>query len=215
MVAGEEVADAVRAALEEAPSLAAWAARRAERRSTAGRGVVHAVRLGPGTVAVRHYRRGGWMAPVLGDRYFDAVPRPFAELAASERLRSAGVETPRVLAAVVTDARPGHRADLATEWLEGGHDLAALLRPGAYPPDTRAAALEAAGRAIGRAHAAGLDHADLNLANLFVRHGTDGWTAALLDLDRARFRDPAGDTFKKKTSRGSSDRSSRRTARAA
>ena len=142
---------------------------------------------------MRRYHRGGWMAPLLGDRYLDRPPRPFAELAASERARARGVATPRVLAAVAHPAGPGYRAEIATEWLSPGHGLAALLVPGAYPEPVRAAALGAAGEAVGRAHAAGLDHPDLNVSNLFLQPSAGGaWTAWILDLDRARFRHGAG-----------------------
>lgn len=193
VVAHESVAEAVRAALEAFPGLHAWATARSERALDAGRGVLHVASLGSTLAAVRHYRRGGWMAPLLRDRYLDRPPRPFVELSVSDALRSAGVATPKVLAGVATDAGIGYRADLATEWLEGGHDLLALLRPGAYPPEERARALGAAGSVVGRAHAAGLDHPDLNLANVFVRHDGARWSAALLDLDRARLApdDPA------------------------
>lgn len=130
------------------------------------------------------------MAPLLGDRYLGRPPRPFVELAVSERARAAGIATPRVLAAVVHPARPGYRAEIATEWLPDGLGLGALLVPGAWPDPDRAAALEAAGTVVGRAHAAGLDHPDLNVSNLFLRPSPDGaWTAWILDLDRARFRD--------------------------
>ncbi|MBW3660213.1 MAG: hypothetical protein KY397_01085 [Gemmatimonadetes bacterium] len=185
-VAWEPAAEALRRALGAADSLHAWAAERSQRTVETGRGTLHVATLGPTRAAVRHYRRGGWMGPLLGDRYLDRPPRPFAELAVSEALRAAGVATPRVVAAVATDAAPGYRADLATEWLEGGEDLLALLRSGSCPPEARAAALGAAGGLVGRAHAAGLDHPDLNLANLFVRHDGEAWRAALLDLDRAR-----------------------------
>lgn len=190
VVAWRPVADAAREALESAPSLNAWATERSERTIAAGRGELHVAPLGPVRAAVRHYRRGGWMAPLLGDRYLDRPPRAFAELSTSEALRAAGVATPRVLVAAVTDAGIGYRADLATRWLEGGHDLVGLLRPGAYPPETRARALGVAGREVGRAHAAGLDHPDLNVANLFLHHDGSAWSAALLDLDRARVRAP-------------------------
>lgn len=131
------------------------------------------------------------MAPLLGDRYLDSPPRPFLELAVSEQLRRAGVSTPRVLCAVVTSMRPGYRADLATEWLEPGHDLEALLAPNRYPVDVRIAAMRAAGALVGDAHRCGLDHADLNIGNVFVQPLADGqWGASLLDLDRARVTGP-------------------------
>jgi 3-deoxy-D-manno-octulosonic acid kinase len=184
VVAAEGVAGAVRSALEAAPSLVAWAGARAERSHPAGRGIVHVARLADRRAAVRHARRGGWMWP-LGDRYLDRPPRPFLEVAVSARLRVAGVNTPEVLAAVVIPARPGYRADLATEWIEPGHDLRALLALNVYPAAARRAGLEAAGREVGRAHRAGLDHPDLNVGNLFLEPADPGWRAWLLDLDRA------------------------------
>jgi 3-deoxy-D-manno-octulosonic acid kinase len=204
LLAWEPALPAVREALGAAPTLQAWAAPRGRCAAT-GRGEVYEARLGAARAAVRHYRRGGWMRP-LGDRYFDRPPRPFRELAVSEALRGAGVPTPRVLAAVVTPAHPGYRADIAVAWLEPGHDLEPLLRPGAYPDRARAAALRAAGRAVGLAHRAGLDHPDLQHRNLFVRPLAEGrWEAHLLDLDRARIH-PAAGGAKKKTSRGSPGR---------
>ncbi|MGH7565125.1 MAG: lipopolysaccharide kinase InaA family protein [Gemmatimonadota bacterium] len=186
VVAAREVSAAVRVALRSALSLSAWARENGERSaSPAGRGTLHVAPLGDRQAAVRHALRGGWMRP-LGDRYFDRRPRPFVELAVSDRLRAAGVATPEVLAALVMPARFGYRSDLATEWLEPGHGLFALLTPNVYPVDVRRAGLAAAGHEVGRAHAVGLDHPDLNVGNLFLQPTAEGsWTASLLDLDRA------------------------------
>jgi 3-deoxy-D-manno-octulosonic acid kinase len=175
-----------------------------------GRGPLWRVELGGRPAAVRHYRRGGWMAPLLGDRYFDRPPRPFAELATSEALRRRGVRTPQVLAAIVSPAGAGYRADIATEWLAPGLDLEELLRPNLYPAAVRATAIEAAGRAIGGAHAGGLDHPDLRPRNVFLEpRDAETWKAALLDLDRARIALPADASTKKKTSPASGARSRR------
>lgn len=211
----EAVAGAVEVALAGSGSLARWAAASAERAIPGGRGPAWKVDLGGVPAVVRHYRRGGWMTPVLDDRYFDRPPRPFAELLVSEALRSAAVATPRVLAALVVPASPGYRADLATEWLSPGLDLEEFLRPGLYPAAERGPAIEAAGRLVGRAHAAGLQHPDLRPRNVFLRPVEPGrWEAALLDLDRARIR-VADPEVKKKTSRASSAPSTRGVARAA
>ena len=217
VVALSAVADAVAGALAVAPTLAAWAAARAARELSGGRGPAWRVELGGAPAAVRHYRRGGWMGPLLGDRYLDNPPRPFVELSVSESLRYAGVATPRVLAAVVTPAHPGYRADIATEWLSPGLDLQELLRPNLYPDPERAAAVEEAGRTIGRAHAAGLDHPDLRPRNVFLQPLDAGkWKAALLDLDRARIAPlDAIAPVKKKTSSASIVPSRRSVARAA
>jgi hypothetical protein len=217
VVALGAVAAAVADALHGAATLAEWAAASGAREIAGGRGPAWRVELGGAPAAVRHYRRGGWMGPLLGDRYLDSPPRPFAELSVSESLRGAGVPTPRVLAAVVTPAHPGYRADIATEWLSPGLDLEELLRPNLYPAAERAAALEEAGRTIGRAHAAGLDHPDLRPRNVLLQPLEGGrWQAALLDLDRARM--AARGAFaptKKKTSSASIGRSPRSVARAA
>ena len=160
---------------------------RARRESSrAAAGSAWRVELGDQPVVVRHYRRGGWMGPLLDDRYFDRPPRPFAELAVSESLRAAGVPTP-ASSRPRLPARPGYRADLVTEWLSPGLDLEELLRPGLYPDAERAAAVETAGRTVGRAHGAGLDHPD-QARNLFLQPlgAPASWDAALLDLDRAR-----------------------------
>ena len=217
VVALSAAADAVLDALAGAPTLADWAAASAARELAGGRGPAWQVQLGGAPAAVRHYRRGGWMGPLLGDRYLDSPPRPFVELSASESLRDAGVATPRVLAAVVTPAHPGYRADIATEWLSPGLDLQELLRPNLYPDAERTAAVEEAGRTIGRAHAAGLDHADLRPRNVFLQPLDAGkWRAALLDLDRARVAPPGAIApAKKKTSSASTGPSKRSVARAA
>ena len=214
VVAWDGVIEAVERALSEAPTLARWAAEHAEREVSGGRGPAWRVDLGGIPAAVRHFRRGGWMGPLLGDRYFDHPPRPFAELEVSEALRASGVPTARVLAAAVLPARPGYRADIATAWITPGLDLAELLRPGLYPDEARAAAVEAAGETVGRAHAAGLDHPDLRPRNLFLRPlDPERWEAFILDLDRARL--TAQGDAKKKTSADSGARSRRNAARAA
>jgi len=109
----------------------------------------------------------------------------------SGEARGRGVPTPRVLAAIVHPARPGYRSEVATSWLTPGHDLSALLKPGVYDETERGAALKAVGETIVNAARAGLQHADLNLSNIFVGPATDGgWRALILDLDRARIQAP-------------------------
>ena len=138
--------------------------------------------------AVRHYVRGGSVAgPLLGDRYARAgVPRPFAELRASERARARGVRTPRVLAAASYPAGPlFRRGDLVTDWVEGATDLARSLFRGAAP-DERYALLRASGALVRTLALAGVEHVDLNAANIALRATPDGWEAWVLDLDRTR-----------------------------
>ena len=155
---------------------------------------------------------GGWGR--LDDRYFDRPPRPFAELAVSESLRAAGVLTPassrpRSTRASRLPGRPRHRVALSRPRSGGAS------RPGLYPDAERAAAVETAGRTVGRARR-GLDHPDLRPRNLFLQPlgAPASWDAALLDLDRARIApDDLHRVEIKKTSSASGDPSRRSDAR--
>ncbi|MGH8191220.1 MAG: lipopolysaccharide kinase InaA family protein, partial [Rhodanobacteraceae bacterium] len=62
------------AALAEPPTLAWfdrswWQSRGGLRTSGGGRGGVAFLDTPVGSCVLRHYHRGGWMAPLLGDRY--------------------------------------------------------------------------------------------------------------------------------------------------
>lgn len=166
-------------------SLARAARHAAEVLELEGRGTVHAVPApAGGRWVVRRYRRGGWIAPLLDDRYLRArEPRPLVETRASEVARARGVPTPRVLAGVVYPAGLFYRADLVTEWVADSADLAHLLfarEPAAAP----APLLAAAAALVRRLADAGIEHADLNAKNLLVRDG-DSRSMLVLDLDRA------------------------------
>ena len=82
-----------------------------------GRGTVRAVPApdGEGRWVVRRYRRGGMLAPLLGDRYLRrGEPRPLRETRASEAARRSGIATPPVIAGVIYPAGAWYRADLVT-----------------------------------------------------------------------------------------------------
>lgn len=136
-----------------------------------------------GRAVVRAYLRGGALRHLNRDRYF-AGQRALAELRATLRARAAGVRVPEPLAATERQERFGYTARFATRWVEGARDAAALLADAA--PDARAALWREAGRQIGRMHAGGVAHPDLNLRNLLAAD-TDGRPEVyLLDFDRAR-----------------------------
>lgn len=174
--------------LSDGSSLAAWAAGRPRAETRTGRGAVHVVDAPAGAngdrYAVRHYRRGGLMAPLLGDRYLAVgTPRPLVELMAATAARGRGVATPAVVAGTVRPAGLFYRADLVTEYVPG-YDLARVLWEDAAPW-TAAEALEAAGRFVARVEHAGLRHPDLNARNLLL-DPVPGATVHVLDLDGAR-----------------------------
>jgi 3-deoxy-D-manno-octulosonic acid kinase len=139
-----------------------------------------------GRAVVRRYLRGGAMRHLNHDRYF-LGHRAFAEALATERVRTAGVNAPEVLAAAeCRTGALGYTARLATRWIAHGREGAAWLQDAA--PAARGAVLTLAGRQIARMHAAGVAHPDLNLRNLLIVEppGATAPVVHLLDFDRAR-----------------------------
>lgn len=180
----EDVVSAVRArgTLHEA------AAAQPAGASFSGRGAAHLMQLGSELAVVRHYRRGGAVAGVLGDRYLrTGRPRPARELEASIRARLRGVATPEVLATVTYAAAVWYRADIATRYVPATRDLAtAVLSEARADAAARLRLWRAAGGLLGHVFDAGVEHADLNLRNVLV---SDDARAFLIDLDRAVVRD--------------------------
>ena len=150
---------------------------------TGGRAAHPLVELPNGErVVVRGYRRGGVIRHVNRDRYFRGN-RAMEELRATEHAGAAGVRVPEVVAAVERRLGFGYTALLATRWIEGGQELASWL--GGRDAATVALVLHEAGRQIGRMHAAGIAHPDLNLRNLLVSRSGAEPEVHLLDFDRA------------------------------
>ena len=184
--ARHDVAEAVRRALAGRRTLYDWAATQPGRTAFVGRGEAYGVTLGSTPAVVRHARHGGFLAPLLGDR-FAGRPRFYREVALSRRLAGDGVRTPDVLAGVRYRAVPGYRADVATEQV-AGVDLVEVFF-GEQPPagSPRVAALEALGRLVRRLHDLGYVHPDLQLRNLLLADpGGPEPQAWLLDIDTCR-----------------------------
>ncbi len=138
---------------------------------------------------LRHYRRGGAVARLLGDRYLWAGlgrTRAWRELRLTARLYAGGLPVPRpALARVLRRGCCLYRADLVTERIAGARTLAQVLQQRALP----AKEWMAIGALIRRFHAKGVYHADLNAHNIvFDARGR----LYLIDFDRARLRRPAG-----------------------
>lgn len=195
----DAAAPSIADALERAGTLHAWAEQQTERRALAGRGRVWSV---PAPVAgpdgrsrwvVRHYRRGGAVARLLGDRYLAlGRPRPVVEARAAAEARARGVATPAVVAGAIYPAGPFHRADLVTEEIPDALDLADILFGDPSARVARRDALVATGRLVRRLEREGLFHPDLNAKNVVLRPGPEGPEAWLVDLDRCRVRERGG-----------------------
>ena len=177
-------------------TLHAWAGAHPHRRPLAGRGRTWAVAApvpGPGGAegwVVRHYHRGGAVARWLHDRYLAAGgARPLVELRASLEVARRGVSTPAVVAGAVYPAGPFYRADLVTEEIPGGVDLAGVLFERRSAAITPSDALSAAGRLVVALAAAGVRHPDLNAGNIVLQAGPAGPRAWVVDLDGCRLGD--------------------------
>lgn len=152
-----------------------------------GRGPIHVVPLdGGGQAVVRPFRRGGLVRHLVEARYF-LGDRAFHELALLARLRRRDLPVPRPLAAVQSRRIPGYRAALVTRRIAGVEPLSRLL-PGS-PPDRTRRLMEAVGRTVGRLHAVGAAHADLNAHNLLADPEASDRPVYLVDLDRGRLGD--------------------------
>ncbi len=142
------------------------------------------------TCLVRRFTHGGLARALTGARFRDPA-RPFHELLLSERLRSLGVRTPRVVAARCVRVWPvGFELTVVTERLDGVQDLGWLLgevRRGAAPSRRLQRGVCAAGKLIQSLHGVGFVHADLQPANLMVDRGDPTAPATAIDLDRSCF----------------------------
>lgn len=177
-----------------------WAAQGALDTVPGGRGSIAIVRNGEQRWVLRHYRRGGWMARLLRDRYLwlgAARTRSFAEWRLLAELRRRGLPVPAPVAASYARGLLTYRADLITELLPGTRTLADAITGHTLPTEQ----WQAVGRTIADFHEAGVQHADLNAHNVLLgpdRSGSDrsgpGATPPIhiLDFDRGRIRERGG-----------------------
>lgn len=190
VVARNDAASGVRAALANVRTLHCWASTLPGAKAFQGRATAWGARL-PGTsidVVVRHALHGGLFAALTGDRFLTPGRAPW-ELEVSERLREAGVPTPAVIAYALYPAGPGLcRCDVATKRLPEGGDLPDLWRDA--DTGTRTAMLVATGALLRALAAVSAVHPDLNAKNVYLARDKDAWRAYVLDVDRIRFLAP-------------------------
>ncbi len=163
-----------------------WSARHALRVQAGGRGGVAIIDSPVGECVLRHYRRGGLVARVLGDRYLWSGAdrtRGFVEFRLLGELERLGLPAPRAVAARYCQRGLYYRADLLMRRIAGTQTLAECMAAGQLDRDLA----EAVGALVARFHRAGVWHADFNAHNVLV--AADGlW---LIDFDRGRLRQPA------------------------
>lgn len=156
-----------------------------------GRGRTYAIRGEFGEAVLRRYRRGGAVARYLGDRYLwtgAEHARPVREFRLLAAAHAAGLRVPRPLAAQVERHGLFYTGDLLMARIQG-QKLSTLLEALSDWSKFNWAGL---GNSIGKAHAAGFEHADLNAHNLLSDVGNRIW---IIDWDRGTRRDPKDDRW--------------------
>ena len=161
------------------------AARGGLEETAGGRGTVAFVQrrraaLGAAPLPARRHGRETAAATATSGRA-PTAPAPSASGACCSELRAAALPVPVPVAARYVRDGLFYRADLVTEELPTRLTLARALEQGPLGAD----AWRAIGACIGRLHARGVHHADLNAHNLLL--GPDG-AVYVLDFDRGRIR---------------------------
>ena len=151
---------------------------------TGGRGRTYFIRTNGSEWVLRHYRRGGAIAPLLKDRYLWTGlehTRAWQEWRILRELWQRGLPVPRPVAARVQRLGLFYTADLITQRLVGTRSLADRLSEHELLEDQ----WQAIGACIRRFHDMGVDHADLNAHNILLspRHHI-----YLVDFDKSTLR---------------------------
>ncbi len=164
-----------------------WSGRGEVRLPAAGRGSAACIEADGRSLILRHYRRGGWMASIAGDRYLwlgEGLTRSWIEWHLLYVLHRAGLPVPVPIAARYCRTGPrSYSADLVTVQIPASASLAARLASGPLGLP----GWIAIGRCLRRFHSAGVQHADLNAHNVLLDGAEAVW---LVDFDRGRLRQP-------------------------
>lgn len=160
-----------------------WAGKATMNAAKGGRGSVAFLDTPVGPCVLRHYRRGGLVAPLLGDRYVwngRGRSRGFAEFSLLAELRQRGLPVPAPITARYVRRGLYYTADLITRTIENARTLTEIIAARRF--DTALAGQ--VGALVAHFHAAGVDHADLNAHNILVAD-EKLW---LIDFDRGEIR---------------------------
>lgn len=158
-----------------------WRAQGALTGSAVGRGTAWFVRHAGHDLVLRHFRRGGLLAPVLRDRYLWnglESTRALREWRLLDELYRRGFPVPRPIAARVRRRGLYYRADLMTGRIPTAISLTQALRGAPLSPEQ----WQSIGRCVRRFHSAHVHHADLNANNILLADGR----IYLIDFDRGR-----------------------------
>jgi 3-deoxy-D-manno-octulosonic acid kinase len=161
-----------------------WATRGRIIPAGGGRGAAWFIDHGSEQWVLRHYRRGGLVARLSEDRYFwtgEARVRSFAEYRLLARLEAQGVPVPAPIAARYQRRGSSYRCDLITRRIAGATPLSQAIAEGPVSEEC----WKRVGTTVGRLHAAGVDHVDLNAHNVLL---DERGAVSIIDFDRGRIR---------------------------
>ncbi|GLQ86984.1 3-deoxy-D-manno-octulosonic acid kinase [Dyella flagellata] len=150
-----------------------------------GRGGVAVIQTPAGECVLRHYRRGGMVARLMGDRYLwtgEDRTRSFLEFRLLQAMTRLQLPVPQVVAARYQRSGLYYRADLIMQRLANTHTLAQSLAQGQLDAELA----QAVGSMVARFHRAGVWHADLNAHNVLIAPAG----LYLVDFDRGAMRVP-------------------------
>jgi len=162
-----------------------WEQQQAILGTARGRGSTWMIRSNGDELVLRHYRRGGLLAPLLGDRYLWCGlgrTRAWREWRLLADMQREGLPVPSPVAARVVRHGLIYTADLITRRLPGADSLAQHLSREALS----AQRWRSIGVCLRRFHINGVCHADLNAHNILL--DADG--VYLIDFDKGRRRRP-------------------------
>ena len=162
-----------------------WRHRDALSIQAGGRGGVAVIATPAGECVLRHYRRGGMVAALMGDRYLWAGAdrtRSFAEFRLLQAMARLELPAPTVVAARYQRVGLHYRADLITRRIADTQTLAECLASNRLDAELA----QEVGALVARFHRAGVWHADLNAHNVLVAQAE----LYLIDFDRGRLRAP-------------------------
>lgn len=151
-----------------------------------GRGNAFAIDYGQKHFFLRHYRRGGMIAPLMQDKYVWTglnSTRAWREFSMLHVMYAKGLPVPRPVAAHVQQIGPLYRADIVTEKIEHSTSLSNFMAQKEVEDDLWVKI----GTCLRRFHLLGIVHADLNAHNILIDANECIW---LIDFDKGVWNKP-------------------------
>lgn len=148
--------------------------------SAQGRGTTWFVQLDHIQGALRHYRRGGLFGKIVKDQYLFKAweqTRSYQEFTLLTKLRVAGVNVPRPIAAGAIKIGFLYRADLLSEKVPNACDLVDILQEKSLSK----LVYQSIGREIRKMHDVSVNHTDLNIHNILLDNEQKVW---IIDFDK-------------------------------